>query len=379
MSDKAKLTKSQRKRLKRSEKRKASGSPEVENDSHNVSSVSDTKCTGAGSVVRTLDSHDYGRLDNSFYTDSERYVNSVLSQTSPTVMNSDQNLPLGYSTPQPHSHAQTIPHPHYIAHQQTMPSNQQAPGWALHIMDDLKTLKISNSKIEQSVNKIEMKISTIENKVTALETKVNDIEQTASFISSEFENQKSSLTAAYTEIANLKSVCQKLDNNLKESKKREETTTDKILDLEARSMRDNLIFYGINETEQNENCEELVKTLIQTKLQLDTTDMQFDRAHRLGGPRARKPRPVVVKFHRYSDRETVRRKSYDENVKASLRGSNQGVGIQSPLQYREARKALTETAQQEKSKGHQTRITGNTLFVNNKPVKKYSSGDIIDL
>ena len=37
----------------------------------------------------------------------------------------------------------------------------------------------------------------------------------------------------------------------------------------------------------------------------------FDRAHRLGSEQnTRKPRPVVVKFHRYKEREIVSNKSF---------------------------------------------------------------------
>ena len=93
-------------------------------------------------------------------------------------------------------------------------------------------------------------------------------------------------------------------------------------------MRDNLIFYGIQEVpptidgQQVENCEQLVKELISTKLQLDATTMVIDRAPRLGSNRARKPRPIVVKFHKYNDRDIVRVKSYVDATRATHRGSN---------------------------------------------------------
>lgn len=71
-------------------------------------------------------------------------------------------------------------------------------------------------------------------------------------------------------------------------------------------MRENVIFYSIPEVPhlidgqaRGENCEALVKELITTKLQLEAANMVIDRAHRLGSKRARKPRPIVVKFHRY--------------------------------------------------------------------------------
>ena len=107
--------------------------------------------------------------------------------------------------------------------------------------------------------------------------------------------------------------------------------------------------------------------------------MTIDRAHRLGGPRAKKPRPIVVKFHRYSDRETVRVKSRNEAVKMRLRESNQGIGVQQPQQYREARRALFEQAKREEERGKRTRIVGNKLYVNNRVAKKYVNGSVHDV
>ena len=134
-------------------------------------------------------------------------------------------------------------------------------------------------------------------------------------------------------------------------------------------MSDNLIVYGIQEVpptidgQQVENCE-LVKELISTKLQVDATTMVIDRAHSLGSNMARKPRPIVVKFHKYNDREVVRVKSYEDAIRATLRGSNQGVSTQSPQQYREVRKALHEYAKRKEDRGQRTRIIGNKLYVN---------------
>ena len=131
-------------------------------------------------------------------------------------------------------------------------------------------------------------------------------------------------------------------------------------------MRENLIFYGIPEQPapregeqlQYENCDMLVKYLIQKALEINTENMRFDRSHRLGGPRARKPRSIVVKFHCYSEREEVIKKSLETNVKRSMQGSNQGIGVQTPRIY--------EYAKQEETCGKTTRIIGNKLNVNNK-------------
>jgi len=60
-------------------------------------------------------------------------------------------------------------------------------------------------------------------------------------------------------------------------------------------MGENLVFYGVQEVNKPENCELLLKDLIQTQLEIDASNMTFDRAHRLGHKTARKPRPIVDK------------------------------------------------------------------------------------
>ena len=177
-----------------------------------------------------------------------------------------------------------------------------------------------------------------------------------------------------------------MEQTISKNEQRFEDATDKLLDLEARSMRENLIFYGLPEVQtqggemmtQSENCEQLVKELISNKMQMDPSSITMDRAHRLGGPRAKKPRPIIVKFHRYSDREDVRMKSRDTTIKTALNGSNLGVGVQQPQQYREARKALSDYAKTEEERGNKARIVGNKLFVNNKMTKKFVDGSVRD-
>ena len=104
--------------------------------------------------------------------------------------------------------------------------------------------------------------------------------------------------------------------------------------------------------------------------------MEFDRAHRLGPITNRNTRPIVVKFHHYTDRETIRVRSYDEDIKRKLNDARQGVGIQTPFQVREARKALFPLAKEEEQKGNRVRINGNKLLVNNIIKMKYVNGRV---
>ena len=106
--------------------------------------------------------------------------------------------------------------------------------------------------------------------------------------------------------------------------------------------------------------------------------MEFERVHWLGSKHAKKPRPIVAKFHRYKQRETVRTKSQDENTKQRLKAEHKGVGVQTPYLQRMARKELLPIAREEERKGHRTRIKANKLYVNDILKKKYVDGEVID-
>ena len=158
----------------------------------------------------------------------------------------------------------------------------------------------------------------------------------------------------------------------------EETMNEKLLDLESRSMRENLMFCGLPESTPD-NCEQLVKDPIRNTLNIDHTDITLDRVHKIGNERAQKPRPIVAKFHRYADRDMIRNKAYETECKEKLKDDSQGVGIQWPQQTRAARKAFYTYTKEEEAKGKRVRITGNKLYVNNVLKKKYVDGNVCDV
>jgi hypothetical protein len=69
---------------------------------------------------------------------------------------------------------------------------------------------------------------------------------------------------------------------------------DSVVDLKARSMRDNLLFHNIDESEE-EDCTEVIYSLLEEKLDMPEarSSIKIDRAHRVGrkrdGPENREP------------------------------------------------------------------------------------------
>ncbi|KAK3097334.1 hypothetical protein FSP39_008769 [Pinctada imbricata] len=147
----------------------------------------------------------------------------------------------------------------------------------------------------------------------------------------------------------------KLRSNLAEIK-------EKQVDLQARSMRDKLIFYGIEETvgEDQQSCEDKLRTFIAEKLQI-TKLIDFHRVHRLGEKTPGKSRSIVAKFVNYKDRELVRHSAF-----LALKGpENRGIGINEhfPREINERRKSLWPHYKEAKRLGKRAFMAYDKLYV----------------
>ena len=125
----------------------------------------------------------------------------------------------------------------------------------------------------------------------------------------------------------------------------------KQIDLEARSRRNNLIFWGIHE-QFGENCFQLIREVITNRLDLDGRSMYLTRAHRLGqrkiGQHARS-RPIIVNFRDFNETERIM-----ANVHM-LRSSPISIDLDLPKEIHEARKRLwpkLKEAKNQRSKAH---------------------------
>ena len=138
-------------------------------------------------------------------------------------------------------------------------------------------------------------------------------------------------------------MCVELEKTTSALQNDKSTLQSKINDLEYRSMRDNLLFYGIPES-NGEDCEIRVRQFLGEKLELPQAEkVSFDRVHRVGAASIGKTRPVVAKFHYYKERELVRNRVFE--LKDKLKAENVGVGAQLPKQMRDTRKALYDIMQ----------------------------------
>lgn len=142
---------------------------------------------------------------------------------------------------------------------------------------------------------------------------------------------------------------------------------EKAIDLQCRSMRENLLFTGILEpddlNENSENPEAVLREFLATKMNI-TDEIQFDRVHRLGKLRPNElyPRLIIAKFHRYKDREKVRLAA-----PKALVGSPYGVREQYPTEIETVRRTLYPVMKKAKeNKDNKVRLVRDRLFINDQ-------------
>ena len=130
---------------------------------------------------------------------------------------------------------------------------------------------------------------------------------------------------------------------------------DAVIDLQWRSMRDNLVFYAIPE-KVNESCEATLKQFFVDEFGV-TEDVEIARAHRMGKQETGKTRPIVAKFHRYQQRETIRLAG------PRLAGKRFGISEQIPKEWQDRRKPLLPVFKDAKRQGKRARFVGDKLLV----------------
>ncbi|CAG2232095.1 unnamed protein product [Mytilus edulis] len=181
---------------------------------------------------------------------------------------------------------------------------------------------------------------------------------------------KSEVTAIRSENNKVAENMQKVQNNLDELQ-------EKHLDLQIRSMRENLVFTGISMTTENEESdttEGILKLFMKEDMKMET-EIDFHRAHRFGQLNERKNRdgttfktkPIVCRFKSFKDREIVRKSA------TNLKGTTFGVSEQFPKEINERRKLLWPYYKEARKQNKKALIKRDRLFIDGKEIKPLPS------
>ena len=146
--------------------------------------------------------------------------------------------------------------------------------------------------------------------IQALTTIVNNKDITINRLIEDIGALKTSLNHVSQDTQDLEDNYNKQQGQIKERQGEIKMLEDKAASLEDQSRRHNMLFFNVPEQEKGwEDCEEKVLDIIDRNKMFGEEDTlpSLDRAHRLGkkGDERKAPRPIIVKFTSYKDKEYV--------------------------------------------------------------------------
>lgn len=222
----------------------------------------------------------------------------------------------------------------------------------LERLDVMDTKLGQLSAIQSSLTKVTVEVSTVNTKVLSMEKQLSDLETSRNFDSKTLDS--------------IRNKQKELDTMLKKMEKIEEEQKEKLLDLQSREMRDNLLFYGIKEEkdETDKDCVDKVLNIVEKELKIPhAKQIPIHRAHRMGRYQHTKTRPIVAKFAFYPNREEIRKSA------KNLEGTQYSISQQFPREIQERRRQLVPILKDAKSKGQKAHIAVDKLYIDGKLYK----------
>ncbi|CAC5406091.1 unnamed protein product [Mytilus coruscus] len=202
------------------------------------------------------------------------------------------------------------------------------------------------------------RMASIESHFNIVKTEIKDIRYDMKQQSERITNEEFHYNIVETRVSGLEAENDKLQYENIELK-------EKLLEMQAHSMKYNLIFSGIKESSQrqNEKVEDTIKEFIANELNINSETIQFQNVHRLKQRGDGKPRNIIAKFVKYSDHEMIRSAAYKH-----LKGKKDvAVFQQYPAEISNRRKELIPRMIALKREGRQNvRMVLDKLYVGNQ-------------
>ena len=195
------------------------------------------------------------------------------------------------------------------------------------VTSGVKLLLTLHVELLETVSSIAERHSILQNWIESVDTSLNDLEH------------------RITDLENRGDVQLPLPDVFSDLKKQNRMLIDKLDDLEDRGRRENLVFDGIVEAqdETQQTLEQKIVDLCTSRL--GVADVQFDRIHRLGRRISSKPRLVICKFTFFKQKSLVFAN------RTSLKGTGVFIYEDFCTRTRFARKKLLEFSRELKAKG----------------------------
>lgn len=236
----------------------------------------------------------------------------------------------------------------------------------LNILDDLEK---SIRSVDAKLTAIDSRVSHLENSVTESNKRLNDLEESKAFDIQSTEDIRSSLHDMKKQLTIERTSTDKLTLEVNALRKENSRLSEEALDLQTRSMRDNLLFFNIPECSsfeerKAENCINKIQKFCSEALKMENTEnIKIDRAHRIGRYIPSKTRPIVAKLNYFQDKVNIKQRAYTE-----LKDSAYRVADQLPREIKERRQVLYPVMQKAKQLGKRAVMSNDKLYVDGRQI-----------
>ncbi len=137
-----------------------------------------------------------------------------------------------------------------------------------------------------------------------MEQKFSKLADALEKIASSLEGQSQRITEAEQQISTVEDQVVALERCLEQVQSRQVSMAEQLDDAENRSRWDNIRILNLKEGTEGEHPLQFFESWLPTTLGLPAAKgrIKLDRAHRAGGPRSDRPRPVIIKLHNSRDK-----------------------------------------------------------------------------
>ena len=224
-------------------------------------------------------------------------------------------------------------------------------------MDTLKSMEKQITLMSDSLESLHTEVKDIKSELDTIKDLQISLENTQATLSDVEQN----VTVIKTTLDSHEKQIDKLDHKLALNMRENKILKEQILHQDVYSRRENLIFVGLSEDEEESNQETVrkIRDLFTNKLGIaDVANIKFQRCHRLGvSSDKNKPRDVIVRFVLFPDRENIW-----ENRKR-LKESNIIMKEDFPPEIERRRSTLYPIFKSAKSKKYKVKLVADKLII----------------
>lgn len=250
---------------------------------------------------------------------------------------------------------------HDTSFQQTVLNKLELLDKRLQKLDNIETQVDSMAR---KMNSMDTRITFMESKLSDYNNKVLEIEASRAHDSQTCDELSSKQISIDKMLQDEKIKCERLSADFARLQVENDRLSEEIVDLQTRSMRENLLFFDFEEEtssddRKSEDCGSKIINFCKSDLDID--GVKIDRAHRIGKYQPGKTRPIVAKFHNPPVKEAV--KSAALNKKDEI---SKGVNDQYPKVIQERRRQLIPWMLKARYINKRATLDRDRLFIENR-------------